>query len=146
MDFIRLIGSILMFIIAYGIMLWIVKNILEVTAPTFAFLLRLGMDLVEVKIVFSIWNSLLFTIVNASSNNLYLFAVHLVSYVFVGLILYRYYKIYTLSSKNEINYSFIYRVVVLLGLTIAVYNQIIVFIVLMLLSAIFGVTCFSNLR
>lgn len=144
MDFIRMIGSILLFIAVWIVVLVILKCFVTKNPALLGWFLRLGMDLVEVKIIHSFWNSLIFTFINSSKDNIYMLWVHLFSYIFMGLVAFRYYKIY--QTNGSISYPFIWRVVSTLLLSIAVFNKIIVLTILSLVSVGFGLKHFSATR
>jgi hypothetical protein len=94
MDFIRMIGSILTFIAFWITFLIVFKYLISKDKDIFGWLIRLGMDLIEIKILFSFWNSLIFTFSNGNLNNLYMLWVHIFSYSFMALAAFRYYKMY----------------------------------------------------
>lgn len=89
------------------------------------------------KILYSYWNSLIFTIMNSGDNNIFVFVVHVVSYVFIGFIGFRYYKMY--QATKEINYLFVWRVVGTMMLAIAVFRPMIVFIIMSVLAILIGI-------
>lgn len=136
MDFIRMIGSILVFVAVWSIFIVVLKVFFIKNTSILGWLLRLGMDLIEVKILHSFWNSLIFTIINSSQNNIYILWLHLFSYVFMGFTIFRYYKIY--QENQTISYTFLWRLIVTLLLSVAVYQQMVLLIILSLISVAFG--------
>lgn len=136
MDFIRMIGSILVFIAVWVLLIVVLKVFFIKNLLTLGWLVRLGMDFIEIKILHSFWNSLLFTIVISPQNNIYILWLHLFSYVFMGFTVFRYYKIY--QESGSISYPFLWRVIATLLLSIAVYQQMVLLIILSLLSVAFG--------
>jgi hypothetical protein len=144
MDFIRMIGSILLLIALLILVIIVLKIFVTENTTLLGWLIKVGMDVVEIKIIHSFWNSLIFTIMNSTQDNLYIFWVHLFSYTFIGLVGFRYYKTY--QSTGEINYSFLWRLLSTLLLSISVFNKMIVFIILTLLSIGFGIKQLYTLR
>jgi hypothetical protein len=66
MDFIRMIGSILVFIAVWIIVIIVLKCFVIKNPILLGWFLRIGMDLVEVKVIHSFWNSLIFTFMNSA--------------------------------------------------------------------------------
>jgi hypothetical protein len=102
------------------------------------------MDLVETKIMHSFWNSFIFTFANSEKDNIYMLWVHLVSYIFMGLVGFRYYKIY--QNNGLINYGFAWRLISTLLISIALFNKMIVLIILCLISVVYGFRNFHTTR
>jgi len=66
MDFIRMIGSILVFIAVWIIVIIILKYFVIKNPILLGWFLRIGMDLVEIKVIHSFWNSVIFTFMNSN--------------------------------------------------------------------------------
>lgn len=131
-----MIGSILVFVAVWIIFIVVLKVFFIKNNATLGWLLRIGMDLIEVKILHSFWNSLIFTIINSSENDIYILWLHLFSYVFMGFTIFRYYKIY--QENQSISFTFLWRLTATLLLSIAVYQQMVLLIILTLISVAFG--------
>jgi len=136
-DFVRMIGSILVFLAFWITLLLMFKFLVARSNILLGWMIRLGMDLVEVKILHSYWNNLIFTIINADKNNLFLIWVYVFSYAFVGLVIFRYFEIN--QNSGQINYLFIWRALATLLISLAVFNKMIVLVLLTLFSFGFGV-------
>lgn len=139
-----MIGSILVFVAVWVIFTVILKVFFTKNNLILGWLLRLGMDLIEVKILHSFWNSLLFTIINSSQNNIYILLIHLFSYIFLGLTIFRYYKTY--QATNIVNHQFLWRLLATLLISVSVFEKMIVFVVLSLVAVGFGMWRYRELR
>ncbi len=139
-----MIGSVLVFIAVWTLMIVTMKIFFTKNHALLGWLLRLAMDLIEVKIMHSFWNSLIFTVIKSEENNLFMLWVHLVSYAFMGLTFFRYYKIYKTTSK--LDSLFMWRVLSTLLISLAVFSKMIVLIILAFVSIMVGLRQYHVLR
>ncbi len=144
MDFVRMIGSVLVFIAVWTLMIVTMKIFFTKNHALLGWLLRLAMDLIEVKIMHSFWNSLIFTIMSAEENNLFMLWVHFVSYAFMGLTIFRYYKIY--RTTGQLDCLFTWRVLSTLLISLAVFSKMIVLIIVAFVSIGVGLREYHVLR
>lgn len=61
-----MIGSILVFIAVWIIVIIILKYFVIKNPILLGWFLRIGMDLVEIKVIHSFWNSVIFTFMNSN--------------------------------------------------------------------------------
>jgi hypothetical protein len=107
MDFIRLNGSVLLFGVVWAVVVLISKYLIEMRESRLNYMVRFGVDLVEVKILHSFWSALLFVVINYNATNFSVFVTFLFAFILFLAVLGRRYAAWV--SEKDISPLFIWR-------------------------------------
>ena len=94
MDFVRLMGSIIFFGTFMLIVYLICKYLFDVKESKLDFMMKLSIDLMEVKVFHSFWTSLLYIIANYRASEFGMYIVFILGIAFLSAIVGRRYSIY----------------------------------------------------
>lgn len=118
MDFLRFMGAIILFFLLWVVILLVAKFLLKINQKSFQWLVRFGLDLIEVKILHSFWSSLIFLIVNGTSSaNFVIYVTHACSYFFLTLLIIKRWMIW--KAYRSVSLFFLWRIVVTLLVCLA---------------------------
>jgi hypothetical protein len=134
MDFVRLMGSIILFGVFMLCVYLVCRFLIGVKQSRLDFVVRLAIDLIEVKVLHSFWSALLFIVANYQATEFSIFVTFILAIVFLGGIIGRRYSIY--KETGDFGPFFFWRAAATLTICfVAMANEVVVSVLVVLAMA-----------